>query len=203
MSDMDLPASLHPPKIHRRFMAPGTFVVLGLLAAGPITASFGLISRQAAITTLQVALAFGALMVIFRIIGKRELGRLSPFEFVTLMLVPEIMSEVVQGGGDLTASFIGLSTLFLLVLITSLSSHRFRAFQQLVESPPTLLVSDGRLIETNMNRERIAPDELIAEMRKQGIARLSDVQWAVLESGGNISCVPFRDRGSPGRPSDD
>jgi uncharacterized membrane protein YcaP (DUF421 family) len=177
--------------MQRRFMAPRTFVVLALLATGPLVAVMGLVSPQASATTLRVALAFAVLLAVFRVMGKRELGRLSPFEFVTLMLVPEIVSEVVQGNGDLSASFIGLSTLFLLVLLTSLLSHRFQTVQRLMESSPTLLVANGQLVELNMNRERIAPDELIAEMHKQGIARLADVQWAVLESGGNISCVRF------------
>jgi uncharacterized membrane protein YcaP (DUF421 family) len=175
--------------MRRRFRAPGTFVVLVLLAVGPIAAAAGLVSNQAATTTLHVALAFGAIMAVFRVIGKRELGRLSPFELVTLMLVPEIVSEVVQGNGDLSSSLIGLSTLFMLVLLTSLLSHRFEAVQQIMESPPTLLVADGRLLEQNMNRERIAPEEVIAEMHKQGIERLADVKWAILESSGNITYV--------------
>lgn len=90
----------------RRFAAPDKFVVLFLLAAGPIAAAAGFVSEHAAATTLHVALAFGALLTVFRVIGKRELGRLSPFEFVTLMLIPEIVSEVVQGNGDLSSSLI-------------------------------------------------------------------------------------------------
>lgn len=200
---MELPAALHSPPMRRRFTAPSTFVILALLAAGPASAAMGLVSGRAAATTLRVALAFGALMAVFRVMGKRELGRLSPFEFVTLMLVPEIVSEVVQGGGDVPASFVGLSTLFFLVLLTSLLSHRFRAVQNAMESSPTLLVEHGRLIEHNMNRERIAPDELIGEMHKQGIARLSDVQWAILESGGHISYVPFpSSRSAPTHPTE-
>lgn len=176
----------------RRFAAPGTFVVLFLLAAGPLAAAAGFVSERAAATTLHVALAFGALMAVFRVIGKRELGRLSPFEFVTLMLVPEIVSEVVQGNGDLSSSLVGLSTLFMLVLGTSLLSHRFQTVQQLMESAPTLLVANGLMLERNMNRERIPPEELIAEMHKQGIERLEDVKWAILESSGVIACVPVR-----------
>lgn len=184
-----LPASLRPPTMARRFRAPRSLVVLILLAVGPTAATLGFVSTQAAATTLHVAMAFIVLMTVFRVIGKRELGRLSPFEFVTLMLVPEIVSEMVQGKGNLSSSFIGLSTLFMLVLLTSLMSHRFETVQQLMESPPTLLVANGAIIEANMNRERIAPEELVAEMRKRGISRLADVKWAVLESSGSINFV--------------
>jgi|SRR5690606_8546155 len=188
----ELPDSLRAPKMTRRFRAPRSFVALLLLAVGPAAATVGLVSTRAATTTLHVAFAFVVLMVAFRIIGKRELGRLSPFEFVTLMLVPEIVSELVQGNGSVSSSLTGLSTLFMLVLLTSLLSHRFEPVQQLMESPPTLLVSNGQLLERNMNRERIAPEELVSEMRKQGLSSLRDVEWAILESSGNINFIPKR-----------
>jgi uncharacterized membrane protein YcaP (DUF421 family) len=181
----------HPPRIQRRIQSPATFALLALLAVGPLVATANIPSSLAKATALHVAIAFTVLLVLFRLIGKRELGRLSPFEFVTLMLVPEIVSEVVQGTGDLTASLVGLSTLFSLVLGLSILSHRFRSVQHMVEAPPALLVAHGKLIESAMNSERIAPDELIAEMHKQGLERIDDVKWGILESSGNITFVPL------------
>ncbi len=180
-----------PPRIERRTNSPVTFALLALLVVGPLVAAAGIPSSLAQSTALHVAIAFIVLLVIFRLIGKRELGRLSPFEFVTLMLVPEIVSEVVQGTGDLTASLVGLSTLFSLVLGLSILSHRFRSVQRLVEAPPALLVAHGKLIESAMNTERIAPDELVSEMHKQGIERVQDVKWGILESSGTITFVPM------------
>jgi uncharacterized membrane protein YcaP (DUF421 family) len=78
----------------------------------------------------------------------------------------------------------------LLVVLTSLLSQRFVRLQNVFEAPPTLLVVDGRLLEDNMNAERIAPDELLSEMHKQGLSRLRDVRFAILESGGNITFIP-------------
>ncbi len=185
-----------PPRIHRRTKSPVTGALLALLAVGPLVAAAGIIpSNLAKSTALHVAIAFMVLLVFFRLIGKRELGRLSPFELVTLMLVPEIVSEVVQGTGDLTASLVGLSTLFSLVLGLSILSHRFRSVQRLVEAPPALLVAHGELIESAMNIERIAPAELVSEMHKQGIERIQDVKWGILESSGNITFVPMPNAG--------
>lgn len=186
---MKIPEHLQPPTMRRRVSAPQTLAVLVGLCLVPVLAALVDWSGQAGQTACHVALAFVALLVLFRVIGKRELSRLSPFEFVTLMLVPEIVSQVVQGEGNLSASFVGLCTLFALVLITSLLSHRFTSVQQLMESAPTLLVAGGRLLEANMNRERIAPAELIAEMHKHGIANLEDVSWAILEGSGDITFV--------------
>lgn len=138
-----------------------------------------------------VAVSFAVLMLAFRLLGKRELGRLSPFELVTLMLIPEILSNSVQGQGSMLTGLAGLAAILFLVLLSSALSQRFEVVQKVMEASPTLLVADGRLLETNMNRERIAPDELHSEMRKQGILSLSQVRFAVLEGGGNITFVPL------------
>jgi uncharacterized membrane protein YcaP (DUF421 family) len=68
-----------------------------------------------------------------------------------------------------------------------------------MESPPTVLITNGKLLDDAMNRERISPDELMSEMRKQGVRHLSDVRFAVLESGGNITFVSqqAQHRGDP------
>jgi uncharacterized membrane protein YcaP (DUF421 family) len=76
-----------------------------------------------------------------------------------------------------------------MVFATSLLSQRFRGIQRVVEAEPTVLVADGKMLEENMNRERIAPDELFSEMRKQSIERLAQVRFAVLESSGNLTFI--------------
>ena len=128
-------------------------------------------------------------MFAFRVIGKRELGRLSPFELVTLMLIPEILSNTVQGEATLLQGLAGLCTVLLLVVVSSLVAHRFPAAQRVLESSPALLVVEGQLQERNMNCERIAPEELISEMHKQGIMKLSEVKFAILEGSGNITFI--------------
>jgi uncharacterized membrane protein YcaP (DUF421 family) len=146
----------------------------------------------AAMPALRIALVFAALLFAFRLIGKRELGRLSPFELVMLMLVPEVLSSAVQGEGSLINGLVGLSTLLALVTLTSALAHRFEPIERVVEAQPTVLVEHGRLVESALNDERILPDELVSEMRKQGLSQLSEVAWAVLESSGNITFVPER-----------
>jgi len=142
-------------------------------------------------------------MLVFRIIGKRELGRLSPFELVTLMLIPESVSSALQNEGSLVAALTGLSTLFLLVLVTSVLAHRFEIVEKVVEPQSTLLVDHGRILVQALNEERIHPEELFSEMRKQGIGDLQEVRWALLESSGQITFVPSTTAGREGRSNDD
>lgn len=179
-----------PPELRRRVASPGRVVGLVLLfAILPASVLAGVADAEAKSSVLHVAISFAVLMAAFRLMGKRELGRLSPFELVTLMLIPEILSNSVQGQGSLLPSLAGLSTILLLVFATSLLAQRFRGVQRVVEAEPTLLVADGKMLEENMNRERIAPDELYSEMRKQSIERLAQVRFAVLESSGNVTFI--------------
>jgi len=192
---MDPAKIFRAPQMKRRIGAPKhVATVLVLTAALPIAAASGLIEAKGAATTaVHVLTVFVVLMVAFRVLGKRELGRLSPFELVTLMLIPEVLSYRLQGE-SLLDGLVGLSTLLLLVVASSALAHRFRTFERAVEAEPTILVAHGRIIEKALNVERILPDELLSEMRKQGLGRLDDVEWAVLESSGNITFIP-RERG--------
>jgi uncharacterized membrane protein YcaP (DUF421 family) len=177
--------------MRRRIVQPARH--LGLLAGLvvlPVAVFVAQADADARNSVLHVLVSFVVLMLAFRLLGKRELSRLSPFELVTLMLIPEILSSTLQGEGSLLQALAGLCTILALVLVTSLLSQRFPAFQHVVEASPTLLVADGALLEKSMNAERIAPDELFSEMRKQGIGDLHDVRFAVLETGGNITFVP-------------
>lgn len=180
-----------PPKLKRRFVAPGRALSLVLvLAALPVVAVAGHLEKEARSSVLHVLLAFAVLTLAFRLMGKRELSRLSPFELVTLMLIPEILSNSLQGQGSVVTALAGLCTILLLVLGTSLLSQRFPRVKDALEAPPTVLVQNGKLLEQAMNRERIAPDELYSEMRKQSIASVEELRFAVLESGGNITFIP-------------
>ena len=179
-----------PPEMRRRLEQPlPRFALLALLLVLPGLVLAGTGDERARASVIHIAITFAALLLAFRVIGKRELGRLSPFELVTLMLIPEVLSNTVQGEDSLLQGLAGLCAVLLLVLATSLLSQRFPAVQSALESSPTVLVVDGRLLEPAMNRERIAPDELYSEMRKQGIETVDQVKFAVLESSGNITFV--------------
>jgi uncharacterized membrane protein YcaP (DUF421 family) len=170
--------------------------VLAVMASLPVLGALGLLGPSALERVLRIAAVFGVLLLVFRVIGKRELGRLSPFEFVTLMLVPEVLSNAVQAQGPLLDALAGLGALFLLVLATSALAHRFEPVERMLEPRSTLLVDHGRILEDALNQERIVPDELFSEMRKCGIADVSEVRWAVLESTGNITFIPKRPTGA-------
>ena len=144
---------------------------------------------------VRVAVIYLLIVVGLRVLGKREFGQLSPLELVTLLLIPEIVSNAIQGSHfSLTYAIVGVSTLFALVFSTSLLGSRSRRFQKLVDGGPRVLVKDGKLIPQNLMSERVTPDEVVSEMHKAGFADLDQVRWAILETDGKISIVPKHTR---------
>lgn len=151
-------------------------------------------------TVLRVAITYVVILAGFRVMGKRELSQLSPFELVTLLLIPEIFAQAIIGEDfSMTNALVAFTTLLSLVFLTSVLAHVSRRFGAVIEAGPSVLVANGRMIERNMNRERITPEELHSELRMSGLEELSQVKWAILEADGKISVVRL-DGGEHDRP---
>lgn len=142
-------------------------------------------------TVVRIAIIYLVILVGLRLLGKRELSQLTPLELVTLMLIPEIVSQSMIGEDfSVTNSVIGLTTVFSLVFLTSLLKQNSQSVERLIEGTPSLLVERGKFVEENLNKERITPGEVFGEMHKSGLERLSEVKWAILETDGKISIIP-------------
>lgn len=142
-------------------------------------------------TVVRVAVIYVFVLVALRVLGKREFSQLTPFDLVILLLIPELAQQsMVREDFSITNALIGLSTLFTLVLITSVLSHLSSKAESLLSGTPTVLVSDGRILEDHLNSERVPPTEIYGEMHKVGLSDLSQVRWAILETDGKISFVP-------------
>jgi uncharacterized membrane protein YcaP (DUF421 family) len=141
---------------------------------------------------VRVAIIYVFLMLGLRVIGKREFGQLTPFELVTLLLIPEIVTKALTGQDySLTAAFIGVSTLLVLVFLTSLLAYRFPSFGRFTEGRPALLAREGALVPATLHRERVSPDEIRLELHKYGLEEWAQVKWALLEVDGSITLVPW------------
>lgn len=142
-------------------------------------------------TVLRVAAIYLFVLVGLRVLGKREFGQLSPLELVTLLMIPEIVSQGLTGEDfSLTGAFVGVATLLVLVFGTSMLMHRFKKAEVAIAGEPTVLAHRGELFEHQLNLARITPDELFSEMHKAGLQRLEEVEWAILQTDGNIAIVP-------------
>src|SRR5207253_7140405 len=100
-------------------------------------------------------------MLAFRVLGKRELTQMSPFELVLLLFIPQLFSRALtRQDYSLTNGIIGFCTLLVLVAVTSIGGFRSRQIGRVLKGQPTILVADGTFVEGNMQRERISPEDV-------------------------------------------
>ena len=142
-------------------------------------------------TVVRVVFVYVFVWASFRVLGKRELTQMSPFELVTLLFIPQLFSRALtRQDYSMTNAVIGATTLFTLVFLTSAASYRSRRFASVMQARPRVLVHRGTLIEEHLNRERIAPEDIFSAMHKVGLGRLEEVEWAILEADGRIAFIP-------------
>jgi uncharacterized membrane protein YcaP (DUF421 family) len=123
-----------------------------------------------------------------RVVGKRELASLEPFDVILLVVIGDLVQQgVTQSDYSLTGAILAIVTISLLTVATAYVSYRFRTLRPVLEGEPVVLIENGNLLDANLRRERLTVEELIAEARQQSIGSLDDVEWAVLETTGRIS----------------
>jgi uncharacterized membrane protein YcaP (DUF421 family) len=134
---------------------------------------------------------FFFIYLVTRVIGRRELASLEPFDFILLVVTGDLVQQgVTQSDYSVTGAITVISTFAALTVLVSYLNFKFRRLRLALDGQPIVLVMDGRVIEDNMRRERMTRDELEAEARLQQAESLDDVKLAVLETGGNISVIP-------------
>jgi uncharacterized membrane protein YcaP (DUF421 family) len=164
---------------------------LPLLFAIPILTLAGVFGPGRTTTVARVAAAYVFVWGCFRLVGKRELKTMSPFELVTLLFVAQLFSRTLTHEDyTFTNAVVGVTTLFALLFLTSVLSYRFRPVARVLQSEPTILVQHGTLVIRHLDQERVDTTNLFAEMHKVGLTQLDQVEWAILESDGSIALIP-------------
>jgi uncharacterized membrane protein YcaP (DUF421 family) len=144
---------------------------------------------------LRALFAFVFLVAVTRVIGRRELSSLEPFDLILLIVLGDLIQQgVTQSDYSFTGLVLAGGTFTILTVVVSYLVFRFRRVRPLFEPEPLVLVDDGKIIDRNLRRERLTPEELAAEARLQQIASLAEVRWAVLETSGKISFIPQQRR---------
>ena len=139
---------------------------------------------------LRAIVVFGFLLVLTRVIGRRELSSLQPFDLILLIILGDAVQQgLTQDDYSLTGSLLAVGTIAVLQVFVSWISYRFPRTRPIIEGVPIVVIQDGEPIEDNLKRERLDIDDVAEEARQQGIAHLADVQWAVLETTGKFSFI--------------
>jgi uncharacterized membrane protein YcaP (DUF421 family) len=139
---------------------------------------------------LRWIVVFAFLLVLTRIIGRRELSSLQPFDLILLIILGDAVQQgLTQDDYSLTGAGLAIGTIAVLQVFVSWLGYRFPRARPVLEGTPIIVVEDGRVIEPNLKRERLTVEEIDEQARLQGIAHLNDVRWAVLETNGQISFI--------------
>jgi uncharacterized membrane protein YcaP (DUF421 family) len=140
---------------------------------------------------LRAVVAFGFVLLLTRIVGRRELSSLQPFDLIMLVMLGDLVQQgVTQNDFSLTGMVLAGGTIGLLTVAVSYASFRFPRLRPALDGIPVIVVEDGKPIERNLRRNRITLEELAAAARAQQLASLDQARWAVLETNGQISFIP-------------
>jgi len=144
---------------------------------------------------IRAVVIFFFIFLVTRVAGRRELGTLQPFDLILLVVLGDLVQQgITQSDESVTGTLTVVSTIALLSVAVSWVSFRFRRLRPVTEGEPIVLVQDGRPIEHNLRRERITIDDIEEEARAAQIGSLAELEWAILEDDGKISCLPRRQK---------
>ncbi len=143
---------------------------------------------------VRAAIVYGIIQVMFRIVGRKELGRYSTFDIAVLFLITTAARQTIVGDDkSITSAAIGLGTILSVDWMLSYLCFRSSTVARIVQGPIPRLVHDGEIDDRALRRHRISREQLLAYLRQHGHRDLDDVADAYLERSGRVSFV-FRDR---------
>ncbi|MCI9391210.1 MAG: DUF421 domain-containing protein [Oscillospiraceae bacterium] len=141
---------------------------------------------------LRTVILYFILMIGLRLMGKRQIGELEPSELVLTLIISDLAAVPMQDFGiPLVNGLFPIATLLCLSMLLSFFSLKSIRFRALVCGRPTVIIREGKVLQQNMARNRFTVDELLEQLRSQGYSDLSAVKYAILETSGQVSVLPY------------
>ena len=141
---------------------------------------------------LRTVILYLILIAVIRLMGKRQIGQMEPAEFVVTMLVANLASIPMQDGGiPLFTGVVPILTVLGVELVLSDLSLRSLRFRKLLCGKPVILIENGNILQKNLRKTRVTLDELTGHLREKDVLDLESVQYAILETNGNLSVFPY------------
>ena len=132
------------------------------------------------------------LILVIRLMGKRQIGQMEPAEFVVTMLVANLAAIPMQDGGiPLLSGVVPILTVLGVELVLSAGSMRSVLLRRLLCGKPVILIENGKILQQNLRSTRVTLDELTGHLREKDILDIQSVQYAILETNGNLSVFPY------------
>lgn len=143
---------------------------------------------------IRTLILYTVVVVVMRIMGKRQIGELQPFELVIAIMISELAAVPMQDTGiPLLNGIIPILTLMIVEIAISYITLKSRKARKIICGSPSVLIKDGQILEDQMRIQRFNLSDLMEELRTSGYLNLSDVEFAILETSGKVSIIPKSD----------
>lgn len=141
------------------------------------------------LTALRASLVYFYLLLVVRILGKREVGNTTAFDFIVALMLGEVVDEAIFGDVSMVKGLLAITVIGAWHLINSWASYKSKLVDKITGAEPTVLVEGGKFKQDALAKERLNEDEVFSEMRQMGIDDLKEVKKATLEPSGKISFI--------------
>ncbi len=143
-------------------------------------------------SVLRATVVYLFLLIIFRIAGRRTLGQITTFDFVLLLIISEATQQAMIGEDfSITNAILVIGTLVALDIALSIWKQRSPKLDKVLEGVPMIIVENGRPIKELMSRARVGEEDVLTSARElQGLERMDQIKYAVLERNGSITIIP-------------
>jgi|SRR4051794_33454698 len=139
---------------------------------------------------IRAAVMYFFVLLITRVVGRRELSSLEPFDFVLLVVIGDLIQQgVTQSDYSVTGLMIVVATIAVLQTGVSRLGFKHKKIGLVLEGEPIVIVQDGSPLQKNLDRENLALTEVLESARDQNIGTLADIEWAILETSGKITFI--------------
>ena len=137
---------------------------------------------------LRSAVVYFALLFMLRITGKRQIGQLSPFDLILLLLISEaVQNSIVASDDSLIGGLIAVVTLIGVNYLVGLVTFKSKRWENALEGRPQVLIHEGKIFEDVMKESKLTRKELESALRHQGYFELNEIKLAILETNGTVS----------------
>lgn len=144
------------------------------------------------ISFIRTVILYSILIAVIRLMGKRQLGEMEPMEFVVTMLLANLAAVPMQETGiPLLSGLVPILVVLSMELLLSVLVYHSVGARKLLCGKPVILMENGKLLQENLKKTRITPDELTEFLRMEGVVDLASVKYAILETGGQVSVLPY------------
>ena len=144
------------------------------------------------VSYVRALILYLVLILVIRLMGKRQIGQMEPAEFVVTMLVANLAAVPMQDNAiPLYSGLVPIFTVLGLELVLATLSLKSLFLRKLLCGKPVILIENGNILQKNLQKTRVTLDELTGHLREKDVLDLASVQYAILETNGNLSVFPY------------